>query len=154
MATGVDVKKAISKMVDELALEGKRLVEKAYSTKDFTDRTYNLHDSYGSAVYYNGVLQPKSIYYMNSNATKARSWYGEPIYGMNEMIDFFKEYRGTGRGFDLVLVAAMPYASILERGQAGLRRKYKVISGAYSDAKNLARKYKGTVFRTSTNRIV
>lgn len=147
-------KAAIEKMVKELSLDGKRLIEKAYQSKTFTDRTYNLHDSYGSAVYYNGVLQKNSIYYLDSKSSEAKEWYGAMLRGRNEVVDFFLEYRGRGKGFDLVLVAAMPYASILEHKQGGLRVKYKVISGAMTEMESLAKKYKGVISRTSTSRVV
>lgn len=154
MAKKVDAKKAIEKMVEQLSKEGKLLVEKAYNTRSFEDRTFNLHDSYGSAVYYNGVLQRNSIYYMSPQATEAKKWYGAMLRGRNEIVDFFLEYKGRGKGFDLVLVAAMPYASILEHSQGSLKKKYKVISGAMSDMEALARKYNGVISRTSTSRVV
>lgn len=150
----IDKQKEINKMVERLSLDGKALVEKAYKTRGFIDRTYNLHDSYGSAVYYNGVLQPNSIYYLQEQATEAKKWYGKMLRGRNEIVDFFIEYKGRGKGFDLVLVAAMPYASILEHGQGTLRGKYQVISGTMSDMRELARKYKGSISRTSTSRVV
>ena len=46
----------IRRLIDELAEDGRKAIQTAYENRDFTNRTYNLHDSYGSAVYYNGVL--------------------------------------------------------------------------------------------------
>lgn len=149
-----NIQAEIKKVVSQLANDGRLLVEKAYNTRTFENRTYNLHDSYGSAVYYNGVLQKDSIYYLSPQATAAKKWYGAMLRGKNEIVDFFLEYRGIGKGFDLVVVAAMPYASILEHGQGRLRQKYKVISGAMSDMEALAKKYNGTITRSSTSRVI
>ena len=48
---------------------------------------------------------------------------------------------------DLVIVAAMPYASYLEDGAGKLKRKYRVISGAWSQMQSLRSKYKGAIVR-------
>lgn len=144
----------IKYMVKELSLHGRKLVENAYNTREFSNQTYNLHDSYGCAVYYNGILQSDSIYTMKSQADEPKHWYGKPIYGASEITDFFLEYRLNSKGFDLVVAAAMPYASILEHGEGSLTRKYRVITGIKGDMKNLAAKYNGKVHNSSTSRIV
>ena len=145
----------IRQLIHELASDGKNAIQEAYKTKDYQNRTYNLHDSYGSAVYYNGVLQVDTIYYLSPNSTTAKKWYGTLMKGHDELIDFLQEYQGQKNGIELIIVAAMPYASILEEGSGGLKRKYKVISGAYSEMQSLQKKYKGsTIKRTSTSRVV
>lgn len=139
--------KFLDKLIDSLAKDGEKIIKKAYETKTYKDRTYNLHDSYGSAVYYKGVLLPNTIYYTTPNATKTKKWYGSLIKGHSELIDFLQEYEG-GSGLELVVVAAMPYASILENQEGRVRQKYKVISGVTLDMNNLTlQKYKGSSVR-------
>lgn len=145
----------IRQVISELALEGRKAIQEAYNNRDFTNRTYNLHDSYGSAVYYNGVLQMDSIYFISPVASKAKKWYGKWLEGHDELIEFLQEYQGKKNGIELVIVAAMPYASILEDGSGKLKRKYKVISGAWSQMQSIQSKYKGsTIRRVSTSRVV
>ena len=36
----------IRRLIDELAEDGRRAIQTAYENRDFTNRTYNLHDSY------------------------------------------------------------------------------------------------------------
>ena len=54
------------------------------------------------------------------------------------------DYQSKGaskNGVELVIIAAMFYASILEGGRGTLRRKYQVISGATNLMGSLANKY-------------
>lgn len=148
-------KTLVKQLIDELAIDGKRLMVEASMTKDYTNRTFNLHDSYGSAVYYNGKLQNDTIYYLSPNATEAKKWYGTNIKGHDELIDFLQDYQGSAKGLELVIVAAMPYASILEDALGRVKRKYKVISGARLAMEELENKYKGSkVSRLKTSRVV
>ena len=137
----------IRRLIDELAEDGRRAIQTAYENRDFTNRTYNLHDSYGSAVYYNGVLQEASKHYITPSAEKSKRWRGRWIRGHDELIDFLHEYNARKKGLDLVIVAAMPYASYLEDGAGKLKRKYRVISGAWSQMQSLQSKYKGAIVR-------
>ena len=50
---------AIDKTTDDLARIGETLLPRAFNESDYTNRTYNLSDSYGWAVYYNGRLERK-----------------------------------------------------------------------------------------------
>lgn len=135
--------KYYSKMLSE---EGRKLVIRAFESASFDkNKTQNLHDSYGSAVYYNGTLLNDSKYVFTSRATQGRfnTYTGEMEYGRYEINDFFNNYKPHTKGFELVVVAAMFYGQILESGK--LRRKYKVISGINSDIGLLASKLKGSV---------
>lgn len=156
MFSGMGIKNSfIRQLIHELASDGKTAIQEAYKTKDYQNRTYNLHDSYGSAVYYNGVLQVDTIYYLSPNSTTAKKWYGTLMKGHDELIDFLQEYQGSAKGLELVIVAAMPYASILEDALGRVKRKYKVISGARLAMEALENKYKGSkVSRLKTSRVV
>lgn len=137
----------IQYLINLLAAEGKKLVESAYKNKDFTDRTYNLHDSYGCGVFYNRILQESTIYTLQAKATGKKQWYNDFLSGEEEIRSFLKDYeRQTTDGLQLVIVAAMPYAEVLESGK-NLTRKYKVISSIYGDMKKTASKYGGIVER-------
>ena len=61
-------------------------------------------------------------------------------------MDFFLHYKpANGKGLDLVIVAAMFYADILEEGKGRLRRKYKVIAEGEDYMKDVARRFRGTL---------
>ena len=127
----------INKFVDMLSDEGGKLILQAVNSRDYTHRTYNLHDSYGSAVYLNGKLVEKSVMLLGSKATKAKSYKGSKLKGSEEIMKYFQSYKPKSE-LELVVAAAMPYGVVLEKGGGGLRRKYKVISGINTEVGNLA----------------
>ena len=127
----------IDKLVDMLATEGGKLILQAVNSRDYTHRTYNLHDSYGSAVYLNGKLVEKSVMLLGSKATKAKSYKGSKLKGSEEIMKYFQSYKPKS-DIELVVAAAMPYGVVLEKGGGGLRHKYKVISGINTEVGNLA----------------
>ena len=131
----------IKALISQLADDGEKAIREAYEGREFTNRTYNLHDSYGSAVYYNGALVKSSIRYVGAEMAEE-----DERYGRNEVNDFFSNYRPKNRkGIDLVIVAAMFYADILEEGKGRLKRKYKVIAEGEDYMKNLATHFRGTL---------
>lgn len=150
--------KFLRKLINELADDGARAIHFAYTSRGFVNRSYNLHDSYGSAVFVNGSLYPETIRYVGNqmadskkarelgNYSGERTYTGDTIYaeGRKEVDRFFLDYQSKGAsksGVELVIVAAMFYASILEGGRGTLRRKYQVISGATNLMGSLASKY-------------
>ena len=131
----------IKALISQLADDGEKAIREAYEGREFTNRTYNLHDSYGSAVYYNGTLVKSSIRYIGAEMAEE-----DERYGRNEVNDFFSNYRPKNRkGIDLVIVAAMFYADILEEGKGKLKRKYKVIAEGEGYMKNVATHFRGTL---------
>ena len=131
----------IKALISQLADDGEKAIREAYEGREFTNRTYNLHDSYGSAVYYNGTLVKSSIRYVGAEMAEK-----DERYGRNEVNDFFSNYRPKNRkGIDLVIVAAMFYADILEEGKGRLKRKYKVIAEGEDYMKNVATHFRGTL---------
>lgn len=136
-------KSFMDQLIDKLTQDGERLVKRAYETRTFQNQTFNLHDSYGSAVYVNGKLIKSSIRYAGAPQAKSgRVWGEELIEGRFEINAFFDWFKPGTKGIDLVVIAAMPYANILEKG-AGLRRKYRVISGARDLMNTVAYSYNG-----------
>lgn len=133
-------------LVNALATLGWKASIDAYKKKSFTNRTFNLHDSYGSAVYVNGVLQDRTIRYMGGQMShrygtsqqalkrkRKKSSLGPRYYRYGksgrEVLDVFfhgnQWYGGHKfgkKGIVLVVVAAMWYADMLEK------KGYKVIT--------------------------
>ena len=132
--------RALKAMIDELTYYGERVIQEAYNTRDFTNRTYNLRDSYGSAVYYDGKMVNGTLRTLgNPMATEGKKWHGETLHGRKEVTNYLKnEYKPTSKGLSLVVVAAMPYREQLE-----LKYKYRVISGANWMMRSLADTFAG-----------
>lgn len=139
------VDRYVSQLADKLIKKGKDLVEEALRTKTYEHDTYNLHDSYGAGVYYNGRLI-REYYNTPSKAKKPKKNLGELEYGKDNIRDYLhEEYKPTTNGIVLVVVATMFYGEILERGGGKLKQKYKVISQISSSAELVANEFKGKV---------
>ena len=69
-------KKSAKNIEDEvikfLTEQGERIIKQAYSRRNWKNQTYNLHDSYGSAVFKDGNLLRSTIRYV-SNTPKAEA---------------------------------------------------------------------------------
>lgn len=130
-----------------LAQEGKKLIDKAFATANFDkNKTQNLHDSYGSCVFYNGKEVPNTRRYVGRKATVGKvNPQGELILGRAEIDNYFDNYKATSKGFELVTAAAIFYAEILEKGMGKLKRKYRVISGLGDEMNALAKRTGGKV---------
>ena len=164
----------LDKLINDLTWQGEKAIRVAYRRRDFTNRLYNLRDSYGSAVYYNGRLLKHTIRYLgpeigkpidNTGWTwnKQRSmpdWRGErrqkgeeiPMRGRDEIMEFFQKYRPSVTGLHLVVVASMWYANVLEKGGGGIHHKYKVISGARDVVEGIAKQVGGYVIDIDQSR--
>lgn len=53
-------------IVQQLATEGEKIITTAYNRRKWKNDTYNLHDSYGSAVYVDGVLRKSTKKFVGS----------------------------------------------------------------------------------------
>lgn len=151
-----DGRTILGKLYNQMKEDCKAVVEEAIRTNEFVNRTNNLEDSYGAALYYNGMILPETIYYKSPKATTTKKWKGKDVSGHEEMIKYLVKFKPTKKGLTLVLVAAMPYGEVLERGGGNLHRKYKVIVGANDFMRKLAQKYNGMfgrrrIARTSIN---
>ena len=99
----------IKRYATELAYEGKKLIDKAFATADFNkNRTQNLHDSYGSCVFYNGKEVPNTRRYVGRKATVGKkNPQGELILGRVEVDAYFDAYdlseRSLESGYQYVL---------------------------------------------------
>jgi hypothetical protein len=151
-----DGRTRLGKLYLKMKADCKRVVEEAIRTSEFTSRTGNLEDSYGAALYYDGVFLEETLYYKEPTSIVPKRWKGSLVKGHEEMMNYFMSFKPVKKGFTLVLVAAMPYGEILERGGGNLKRKYKVIVGANGLMRRLASEYDGMfgrrrVARTSIN---
>ncbi len=136
----------IAKINSELVSDGERLIKSCREQATFTNRTNNLEDSYGSCVYYNGSEVSGSRKYLGQSATEGVKWYGETIYGRNEIDDFFDNYKPNKKGWELLLVAAMPYGEVVEHTY-----KYKVIAMSHDMLQQLVPKYKNNAYVKNIN---
>lgn len=119
-----------------------RLVSTAYITKTFEEETGNLADSIGAAVYRDGKLIEDTLVSRVPRATSPTRWYSDDYRsGHQEMLNYFRNYKPRIKGLTIVLVAAMPYAEVLEKRKSALKKKYKVITGAYSVLRQLKNEY-------------
>lgn len=146
IGSGFNIRNLKKKVEDEwirkMAEDCEDLVYTAYMTGTYDEETGNLADSIGAAVYRDGVLLKDTMAYRQPRATKSKEWYsGDWRSGHDEMMRYFRNYKPRTMGLTIVLVAAMPYAEVLEKRKNGLQKKYKVITGAYGALKALKGKY-------------
>lgn len=134
---------ATEQLISQLANEGDRILRQCVEQRDYIHRTYNLYDSYGYGIYVSGKLQ-RYGFLGTQKATEPREWYGENVRGREEILEFLTSGYKPSQNIELVIAAAMPYASVLESGK-GLRHKYKVISMSNDMLRDIAQKYNGTV---------
>ena len=107
----------------------------AYKAKSYTNRTYALHDSYGCAVYLDGVLIPETIRYVErayQRSGDSRGWRGSKdqaanprdwAKGRQALENYLKDppRMSTKNHITMLFVAAQWYAGILES------KKYSVL---------------------------
>ena len=111
-------------IIGTLAKYGEKIINMAYATRTFENRTGNLHDSYVSAVFVNGNLQKDTIRYVGEEMSNVAREYdmmsnGDPEQrnGREEAKLFLSKFQfaeGRPNGIVLVVAATMFYAGILE----------------------------------------
>lgn len=132
-------------MIMSLADIGEKIIKMAYVTKTFTDRTFNLRDSYVSAVFNKGRLVEGTKRHVGEPKSETALEYddlatGDPemTTGREEADKFIAKWSfssGRPSGITLVVAAAMFYSGILESD----RYKYLVISHIQDELDALAR---------------
>lgn len=140
------LQRQIDKIVDYLAGQGKRIIHEAVQTKDTRQRTQNQNDAYGWAVYYNGKEMRRGYWTSAPQANEKRNGWGakgiSSGYGREDLNRYFDGYKPKTNGFQLIVVNAVFYTSILEKGGGGVKRKYRVISQEFSSMENVGSKFK------------
>lgn len=130
--------RALVQVLRKLEQEGNRILQECEAERDYTHRTKNLYDSYGYGIYVGGKLTKAGYLSSSKTATEGRKWYGQEVSGREQITNFLNSgYRPT-KGIDMVVVAAMPYAAVLEH-----KYKYKVIAMSYDKLKQLQGEFKG-----------
>lgn len=119
---------------EQLGKLGYAAIFDAYQKREYENQSYNLHDSYGCAVYVKGELIKSSIHFAGSEQSR-KDDKNTGMDGRETLMHYFDTHKfGTGKHeIVLICVAAMYYAGILESGQyggGGNRKKIQVISGA------------------------
>ena len=94
-------------MIDGMSKIGMNAVNNAVANHEFNNDTNNLEDSYGYAIYYNGVLKQKFLFNPNASVLK------DGKSGHEEAEKFFNDF-SAGSGYTLIVVAAMYYAAYVE----------------------------------------
>lgn len=131
------LQKQIDKIVDYLAIQGKRIIHDAIQTKDTRQRTQNQNDAYGWAVYYNGKEMRRGYWTSAPQANEKRNgWVNKginPGYGREDLVKYFDEYKPKSNGFQLIVVNAVFYTAIQEAGGGRLKHKYRIITQEFSN---------------------
>lgn len=127
----INAEKISNGLIQGLANKGEQLINMAYQQRSWENRTYNLHDSYVSAVFVDGKLDQSSIRFVDNGRQLSRyavdvgnygtdHYKGDPIQtnGREEAMEFLRAYEKRHRGrqarIQLVIGAAMYYSGILE----------------------------------------
>ena len=135
-------------LINTLAEYGQKIINMAYRTSTYTDRTLNLRDSYVSAVFKNGTLVPGTKRYVtltskdspskNISVAYSDMANGDPELrtGREEADLFLSKFQfssGRPSGITLVVAAAMFYGGIIET-----KWNYKVISHVSNEMDRIA----------------
>lgn len=122
-------------ILDELDKEAKRILNECVNERDYEHRTMNLYDSYGYGIYLKGILKREGFLSASPKAVVDNHGF----FGRDEIESFLESGYSPDGGIDIVVAAAMPYATELEYG-IGVRRKYRVITMSFQKLQTLAAK--------------
>lgn len=128
--------KITDKVCEALAKEGQKVIRRAYLNRNWKNRTYNLYNSYVSAVIVHGKIRSMMFLgperatkiHMREDGTVSGSndvaLQGIDVSGRKEAIAFVKAYaeQHKKKQITLVVAATMFYAGILES------RGYRVLA--------------------------
>lgn len=130
-----------NELIGALAREGQRIINLAYASRGFENQSWNLHDSYVSAVFKGGKLVPGTVRYVGKEESKwfrdvatAEKKDTQPVSGREEANKFLNTLRFSPRpgGIALIIAAAMFYSGIVES------RGYSVLANVQTDLNELA----------------
>lgn len=128
----------INRVLDALEKEGRRILQECVDEREYQHDTYNLFDSYGYGIYVDGALKRKGFLSASRTAEKPKKWYeNKDVWGRGQIEYFLNQEYQAGKSIEMVIVAAMPYAEVLENASGGQTRKYRVISMSYDKLKSL-----------------
>ena len=136
---------AVKIILAEIEKDAKVVLQECVDEITYQHQTKNLYDSYGYGIYVRGTLVKSGYLSASAQASKAKKWYGEKIKGRDAIKRYLESGYNASGIVDLAVVAAMPYAKVLEDGGGNLKRSYRVISMSFQKLQNLASKYNGIV---------
>lgn len=143
-------------VIDYLARQGQQMVDDAYRTKETHDKSGNMRDAYGWAVYVNGAIVRRGDTGAQTSTKVHKGWEKHNIpanTGRGYLDDFFDTYQDVPeRGMALVVVNAVYYTSILEDGAQGrpsvpVSAQYRIISQVADSIYDIKRHFKGSVVK-------
>lgn len=138
----------MGKYVQDLAKLGYEAIKYAYDKKRFNHRTYNLHDSYVSAVYVKGMLEESSIRWVERSYSKGGEAKWDYKTGREYAIEYLRAQHPR-QEIAVLCVAAMPYAGFLER-----KYNIQVISSAMDYLQMNYQKYDTDLFKSKKARAI
>jgi len=130
------------------------ILKDAYNRRSFSNKTWNLADSYVWVVYYKGEVRG-SGYLWNGRTASTDSYLHEyservPVNGRRLAEEFISSYVSTFQGgWEMVWAAVAPYARILQKGweSNGRMHQFDVVSSIVDET----RKDLGTRIQVSAN---
>lgn len=141
------LQRQINRIIDYLAGQGKRIIHDAVQTKTTRQRTQNQNDAYGWAVYYNGKEMRRGYWTTSPQANAKRNgWAAQGIekgYGREDLTKYLNSYKPKGNGFQLIVVNAVFYTMIQERGGGKLKHRYRIITQEFSNMEAAGAQFKG-----------
>lgn len=135
----------VNNILNTLERDAKRIIQECVDERTYKHQSYNLYDSYGYGIYLKGKLVRRG--YLNSvpRAEEGNKWYSKILYGRDEINKYLQSGYSPSGAIDLAIVAAMPYAKVLEEGRGGIHHAYKVISMSFKKLDQIKAKYQGFV---------
>lgn len=100
-------------MYNAMSKIGELGVEYAVEMHEFKNQTFNLQDSYGYAVYFNGQIVGNPMM-AQKRATKPNEVGGIEYSGREEGFNLLDDFNAPSQGWSVVVVAGMVYASFVE----------------------------------------
>lgn len=142
---GVEYQRGMKAAIHKLTVLGRDAIQWAQRTRGYKHRTYNLYESYASAVYLNGNIVEESITHLSG--PRASETIGETGKTGKELADEYLKAQHPPQTLALICVAAAPYAEYLEEGTYNSARRY------YNSEEERWVSIKGEPYRPRGNRI-
>lgn len=125
--------KLVAKQTQNLIAYAEKELQTMLETRGFNHRTYNLHDSYVWAVYYNGKREGYG-FLDPAMASQPARFHKEKIMGRKEATDFLDRFKPDKNGWTIVWAACAPYAKYLDSDG---KKRFYVITQRYDAIGNV-----------------
>lgn len=135
----------VNNAINSIEEDAKRILQECVDERTYEHQSYNLYDSYGYGIYLHGKLTKKGFLSPTPKTTDGKKWYGEILHGREQIEEYLQNEYSPGGGIDMVIVATMPYAKVLEDAGGGVHHAYKVISMSFKKLDEIKSKYQGII---------